>query len=277
MYRFQAGGDVDSSVGQRTSTESSLSTWAGDYVTDMLGRGQAVAKTPYEAYTGPLTAGPSELQTKAFEGIAGLSIPTADQTSYTPGTFTAESAQSYMNPYLMAALQPQIDEARRQAEIDRVMQAGRLGRAGAYGGGRQAIMESELTRNLASNLSGITGRGYQTAYDKAMEQFNTEQNRQMQAARQAQQYGLEALGAQTSAGATQRAIDQEGIAADIKQFEEERDYPYKQIQFEQSLLKGLPLQSATYGYQPPSGISEFMGTSAGILRFLKDIGIIKGV
>ena len=276
MYRFENGGTVaDPLAGKQTSTESSLSTWAGDYVTDMLGRGQATAQTPYEAYTGPLTAGPSELQTKAFEGIAGLTIPTGEQTTYNPQTFTAEAAQGYMNPYLMAALQPQIDEARRQAEINRVMQAGRLGRAGAYGGGRQAIMESELPRNLASNLAGITGRGYQTAYDRAMDQFNTEQNRAMQAAGQAQRYGLEALGAQTSAGAQQRAIDQEGVAADIKQFEEERDYPYKQIQFEQSLLKGLPLQSATYGYQPPSGISEFMGTSAGILRFLKEIGIIK--
>ncbi len=276
MYRFANGGTVpDPLAGKQTSTESSLSPWAGPTVTDMLGRGTAIAQTPYEAYAGPLTAGPSELQTKAFEGIAGLTIPTAAQTTYNPQMFTAQAAQGYMNPYLMAALQPQIDEARRQSDISRVQQAGRLGRAGAYGGSRQAIMESELERGLGANLANITGRGYQTAYDKAMDQFNTEQNRQMQAARQAQQYGLEALGAQTSAGATQRGIDQEGIAADIKQFEEERDYPYKQIQFEQSLLKGLPLQSATYGYQPPSGISEFMGSAAGILGFLKQLGIIK--
>ena len=39
--------------------ESSLSSWAGPYVTDMLGRGRAVASQPYQSYSGPLTAGGS--------------------------------------------------------------------------------------------------------------------------------------------------------------------------------------------------------------------------
>lgn len=47
-------------------TESSLSPYAGPYVTEMLGKGAGLASEPYQAYTGPLTAGPSELQTQAF-------------------------------------------------------------------------------------------------------------------------------------------------------------------------------------------------------------------
>ena len=47
-------------------TESSLSPYAGPYVTEMLGRGQGLASEPYQAYTGPLTAGTSELQTQAL-------------------------------------------------------------------------------------------------------------------------------------------------------------------------------------------------------------------
>ena len=52
--------------------ESSLSNWAGDYVTDMLGKGKAVADQGYEAYTGPLTAGSSDLQDLSFQGLGGL-------------------------------------------------------------------------------------------------------------------------------------------------------------------------------------------------------------
>ena len=127
-----------------TGIESSLSPWAGPYVTEMLGRGQALASMPYTAYEGPLTAGPSELQTQAFQGLGALNVPTAAQTTYDPASFTAAgAAQQYMSPYLQAALEPQIAEAQRQAEIQRVQTAGRLGRAGAYGGGRQAIMEAE--------------------------------------------------------------------------------------------------------------------------------------
>lgn len=277
MYRYQGGGGVpDPTAGKQTSTESTLSTWAGPYVTEMLGRGEAAASTPYQAYTGPLTAGPSELQTQAFQGLAGLTIPTGEQTTFTPGTFSAEAAQSYMNPYLMAALQPQIDEARRQAQIQNLANRTAATRAGAFGGGRGALMESEAQRNLQSQLGKITGEGYRSAYDKAAEQFNVEQARQMGAAKQAQDYGLAALGAQARGGELQRGIESEGITADIKQFEQERDYPYKQVQFMQSLLQNLPgVASANYGYQGASGLSETMGTMAGILTLLKSAGILK--
>lgn len=242
-----------------TGTESSLSSWAGPYVTEMLGRGQAVSSMPYQAYTGPLTAGQSPLQTQAFQGIAGLTLPTADMTTYRPAEFTADTAQQYMNPYLQVSLQPQIDEARRQAQIQQQQRRGELTRAGAYGGGRQAIMESEADRALMSNLAGITGTGYKTAYDLARQQFETEQGRRMNAAGQAQQYGLAGLAAQTQAGAAQRAMEQEGISADIKQFEEQRDYPYKQVQYMQSLLQGLPVEAQSYSYSEPSILSKMLG------------------
>lgn len=268
---------TDPLAGRQTGAESSLSSWAGPYVTEMLGRGQALANLPYQAYTGPLTAASSALQNQAFSGLANLAMPTASATTYTPGSFTTSgTAQSYMSPYLTAALEPQIAEARRQAEINRVQNAGRMTRAGAYGGGRQAIMESELDRNLLRNLADITGRGYQDAFTAAQNQFNTEEARRMAATGQAQQYGLQALQQQLGAGATQRGIESEGIAADIGQFEQERDYPYKQVQYMQSLLQGLPLETQSYSYQEPSGFSQLLGGAGGIFQFLSDLGLLGG-
>jgi len=255
---------ADPIVGQQTGTESSLSNWAGPYVTEMLGRGQALASMPYEAYTGPLTAGQSALQPQAFQGLAGLTIPTDQMTAYTPQTFTAEAAGQYMNPYLMAALQPQIDEARRQADIARVEQAGRLTRAGAYGGGRQAIMESELNRNLLQNLAGITGTGYRQAFDTAQQQFNVEQQRQAEQQQRAREYGLATIGRQAELGGVQRGIEQEGLTAERQQFEEERDFPYKQTQYMQSLLQGLPVAAQTYTYAQPSALSEILSGAGGL-------------
>ena len=107
---------ADPLVGQQTGTESSLSNWAGDYVTNMLGKGQALSNAPYQAYSGPLTAGGSNLQNQAFSGLAGLTIPTDKMGAYTPGSFTDTGvAQKYMNPYIQASLDPQIAEARRQS------------------------------------------------------------------------------------------------------------------------------------------------------------------
>jgi hypothetical protein len=177
-----------------------------------------------------------------------------------------------MNPYLQSALNPQIEEARRQAQITRLGDANRLTQAGAYGGSRQAIMESELNRSLGQNLANITGQGYQTAYDKAMQQFNTEQQAQSQAQNLTNQYGLQALQNQANLGAQERAIQQEGITADIAQFEEERDFPYKQVQYQQSLLQGLPIAAQAYSYAAPSKLSELLNSAGGIGNFLKMVG-----
>ena len=242
----------DTGVGLPVGTDETLSSYAGPYVSDMLGKGAALADTPYEAYTGPLTAGESDLQTTAFEGIAGLTIPTDEMGAFDLGTFDASEAEQYMNPYLMAALQPQIDEARRQSDIERQRVASRLSSAGSYGGGRQAIMDSENQRNLLSELSGITGEGYRDAYDKAMGQFNTEQDRGRSVQEDINRYGLAALEKTKSFGDDQRGIAAEGIAADKLQFEEEQMDPYKKVQFLQSLLDGLPIGSTSTSYSEMS-------------------------
>lgn len=259
-------------VGQVTGRESSLSSWAGPYVTEMLGRGQALATQPYQTYTGPLTAGPSGLQDIAYTGIANLNIPTAQQTTFTPQSYTDTGvAAKYMNPYLQQALEPQIFEARRQSEIENLKNKAAATRAGAYGGSRQALMESENERNLLQNLANITGQGYQKAYDVGATQFNTEQARQQAAVDAARSYGLQGLTKQMEAGAQQRGIESEGIAADYAQFQEARDYPYKQVQYMQSLLQNLPLAAQTTSYAQPSTLTEILNTSGGIANLYKKL------
>lgn len=259
-------------VGKQTGMESSLSNWAGPYVTDMLGKGQALSETPYQAYQGPLTAGASALQQQAFQGLGNLVIPTDTMGAYTPKSFTEQGvAQQYMNPYLQAALQPQLDEARRQAQIQRLQDASRLTRAGAYGGSRQAVMEAEGNRGLGALMADITGKGYVDAYNRAAQQFNTEEDRRRAAQQYTNEFGLSALGRQAELGGIQRNIEQEGISADRAQFEEERAFPYKQVQYQQSLLQGLPLAAQSYSYAAPSTLSEMLSQGGGLSAILSDI------
>lgn len=265
-------GTTGNITGTVAGTESSLSNWAGPYVTEMLGRGQALASMPYQAYTGPLTSGPSALQEQTWQGLANLVVPTQEQMTYTPGSYTDTGvAQKYMSPYIQTALDPQIAEARRQAEIENLKNKAVATRAGAYGGSRQALMESENQRNLLQNLANITGQGYQKAYDTGAQQFLAEQNLQKGAAEGARTYGLQALGAQGTAGATQRDIEQQGITADYTQFQEARDYPYKQVQYMQSLLQGLPVAAQSTTYNEPSTLSQILGSSSGIMSLYNSL------
>ena len=253
----------DPLVGAQTGSESSLSNWAGPYVTGMLAKGQAASNAPYQAYKGPLTAGTSGLQDQAFQGIAGLTVPTDQMGAFTPGTFDAAAAQQYMNPYLQASLDPQIAEARRQSQITQMGNAAKATQAGAFGGSRGALMDTETQRNLGTNLAGITGAGYNAAFNNAQQQFNTEQGRGMEAQNLTNQYGLGALQKQADLGAVQRGVESEGVAADKTQFEEQRDYPLKAAQYQQSLLQGLPLATQNYSYQQPSALSNALGGASG--------------
>lgn len=347
-----------------SATEGTLSNWAAPYVTDFLSKGQALSNQPYQAYTGPLTAGQSGLQQQAFQGLANLAVPTSvgnaaagagqvagqlqgmagygaagfnagynpaagqyDPMAFSTDTWNTQQAQQYMNPYLQVSLNPQLDQARRQADISRVGNAARLTQAGAYGGSRQAIMESEGRRNLMDTQGQITGRGYDTAYAQGLNQFNADEGRQLDALRGTEQsrqfgatqgmtsaktaadfaleqqraaeasrqfganYGLSALdkslgayntqsqlglaglvaqrnvlGDQLSAGNTQRNIQQEGITADMKQFETERAYPYEMLQYQKDLMHGLPFQtSRSYtasGTDPWAAITQ--GAAGGV-------------
>ena len=259
------GGGTDI-VGNVTGKESNLSNWAGDYVTDMLGQGKALGEQGYNAYMGPLTAGPSDLQTQAFEGIGGLSIPTDQMgvSGYQDQTFTGDIAQQYMNPYLQASLDPQIAEARRQSEIDRVNNASRMTQAGSFGGSRQAVMDAQNQGNLQRNLAGITGQGYADAYSQAMNQFNTERGRAASNQDSINLYGSTGIQGLADMGAVQRGIESEGVQADRMQFEEERDFPYKQVQYMQSLLQGLPIESQSVNYAKPSKLSEILSGTGGL-------------
>jgi len=270
-----AEGDInidDPMVGQMTGSSDALAQYAGPYVTDMLGRGAALADQPYYAYEGPLTAGESGLQQQAFQGLAGLAAPDT-MGAFTPGSFTDQGTMDqYINPYIQGVLNPQLDELRRQTDISRQAQAGKLTRAGAFGGSRQQLADTELTRAMLDKMTGATGKAYADAFERGRDQFNIEQRAGQQAQEYANRYGLEALAAQQRGGDIQRAIEQEGVMADRLQFEEERDFPYKQVQYMQSLLQGLPLEAQQISYAQPSSVSNLMGGAGGILEFLELLG-----
>ena len=318
VKKFQTGGTTSPTAGFNAGlagVESNLSNWAGPYVTNMLGQGQALANMPYQAYMGQLTAGESPLQASAFSNAANLQAPSSIGTAattagdigtkaqglqYTPTTtsFDAAQAQNYMNPYLQASLNPQLEEARRQSQITQQQNAAKMTQAGAFGGSRQAILDAETQRNLGSNLANITGTGYNTAFNNAQQQFNADQQRKMQEAQygagfglqglqtglqaaqaqgalgtQQNQAGINTLNAQLGAGAQQRGIESEGIAADKAQFEEARANPYKMVQFQQSLLQGLPTASQSYNATQPSALQSAAQATTTVNQLLKNLGL----
>jgi hypothetical protein len=98
---------------------------------------------------------------------------------------TGEDIQQYMDPYQQAV----IDIEKKQAQQDALQTAQAIAAksagAGAFGGSRQAILESQAASDLGERLSNIQTRGSQAAYQQAL-----------QTAAQQQQVGLGEAAAQ---------------------------------------------------------------------------------
>jgi hypothetical protein len=319
--KYAGGGEVmgfieGGGVPLDTSKTSTLSPWAGDYVTNMLGKTQALVNSPMQTYKGPLTAGASDLQNQGFAGISETAA-----AGYQPGQFTNQftapgaykpttssfdtaAATQYMNPYLQAALNPQLEEARRQSQITQQQNAAKMTSAGAFGGSRGAILDAETQRSLGANMANITGTGYNTAYDKAMQQFNADQQRKMQenqfgagqgltAAQSTAQYGdaaqraneasrqysadfgLKSLNDLMKAGETQRGIEAEGITADKRQFDEQQARPYTNLEFQRKMLEGLQIGASTTSVNQDtlSKLQTDIGGLASLYQKLANLGI----
>lgn len=222
-------GTVDKITGQ----EQTLSNWAAPYVVNMLGQAQALGQTPYQTYGGPLTAGASDLQKKAFEGIGGLTVPGSVSgaaqaagdiaqkvggMTYTPGTFTNQfqapgayqavggsftdqgMAQQYMNPYMQAVLDPQMQAMQRQADIQRSAAGAQAAKQGAFGGTRAGLMGQQIGSELMRQQQQATGQAYQNAFQQAQQQYNAEQARKIQEAQFGAQQGMTAAQLQAQYG-----------------------------------------------------------------------------
>lgn len=263
------------------TSASTLSDWVGPYVTDMLGKAKAISGQDYQVYGGPVTADATQLQKNVFQGLGGIAFPSTLGQSFSStgayqlpsatggdatgtGTGTGIAAQ-YMNPYLNAVLTPQLQEMRRQAAITQNANNASAIPQGAFGGSRNAIMNAENQRNLSSNINNAIATGYSNAYDRGLAQFNTEQGQQKTLADM--MYG---------AGANERAINQEGLTADYNEFLAQRDYPMKQVQFEQSMLQGLPTSTVTNtaAQQSTAGnVASAIGGLGSLFTGLSNLGI----
>jgi hypothetical protein len=273
------------------------------------GQTQITSVKPYQAFGSPVDGGMAglgqgemaaarsayapfdPLQQQAYGTAAGLETGSAMQAGMggtAAGTAQALGAgqqyarqatnpyavQQYMSPYMQNVVDVQQREAQRMSDIAGTQQRGQATQAGAFGGSRQAIMEAERQRNLATQQGAIQAQGLQSAYDQARQaqQFGSTlglQGAQAGIAGGQQMYGQGAgnLGLQSQYGGQQQAYNQNILNQAIQNYAMQQQYPQQQLSFMNAQLRGLPMQaSTTQSYQaPPSYLSQAAGLGMGAL------------
>ena len=267
---------------------------------------------PYSQDPSQYVAGFSPIQQQAFQGAAGLQTPGAygqamgmtGAAALGTGQLAGQAAQAgqqynqmatnpyamgaFMNPYVQASLQPQLNQIAQQGNIASQQAASQATGAGAFGGTRSALAQNLAQQNALMAQQQAIGQGYNQAYNQAQQamQYGAGlglQGQQAgiaglgqigQMAGQLGQLGGQQLAAQQSniglqsqMGAQQQQQQQNIINQAIQNYATGQQYPLMQLGTMMDLVRGTPTQiTGTQTYQaPPSPISQIAGLgTAGI-------------
>ena len=268
-------------------TEPKIAEELAPFLKDILGKGQALYKQRMEEgfvpFEGQTLADVTAQQRAAQEGIAGLvgtQKPIFDEAGalVRAGTerATAEALQPFMNPYQQAVTDIAKRQAQERFEQETLPELRKQAiDAGAFGGSRAAMRESQAQDAQARLLADIQARGDLAAFQDARRAFETQKQREAQTAEglsglaQAQ-FGqqLKEFGQLEAVGREEQQRQQQLLDESYKRFLQERQFPEQQLGQYQSLVAGIPVgqQSITRTPQQfqPSPIAQALGTATGI-------------
>jgi hypothetical protein len=206
----------------------------------------------------PQVAARSQLQKTAATDAAGLA-----------SLVGPDAYKDFMSPYQQQVMDATLSEFDRQQTIGQVGLRDQAIQAGAYGGGREGVMQAEYMNqggvNRAQLQAQLLNQGFQQAQAAAAQDL---------AARQ----GLG--GYQSQLGQQQQAFEQAGLDAAQIAAREAEFQPFTQLgligqQLAQIQPGAFPTQ--TVGYAPPaapaSPMSQFLGGAAGIAGIGGKLGL----
>jgi hypothetical protein len=269
---------------QTTINKTELPQWVQDAAQKNLGIADQIAAKPYQAYTGDLTAGPSALQTQAFNSAgqtagqwnpamaAAANTATAGTNfSYKPTSFLNANVKDYMNPYVDAVKTGAINNANIALKQNLNAIGDSAVGAGAFGGSRHGVAEGVASAEGARQIGDLSAQLDNEAFNNAQAAWNTDVNRDMTNAYQQQavrsqsadqlsniaQAGSQ-MNNQTNTllamlGGQQQQLSQQDLSAQYAQWKEQQDYPTQQ----------LNLRLAALGATPYGGTQSQTSTAAG--------------
>lgn len=247
-------------MGKGSNTTSSSSTTvtrpdaqAGALYRNVLDRAQNVASTPYQAYSGPLTAFGNSQQNLGVAGVnanANYASPfigdAASMARTAASPISASDISNYMNPYTQNVVDATTAQMMRDFGQQNAQLQGNQISQGALGGNAtgvaKAILAGQQGRQLASTTAGLYSQGYQQAVDAAQKQ----QQAGLAGANAIANYGisgqnaaLQGANAQWGIGTQQQGISQADYDRMYQQYQQAQAFPYQQTQWLGGIATGV--------------------------------------
>jgi len=205
-------------------------------------------------------------QARAYEPDLGMA---RGLTSLSMAPIGQADIQQYMNPYQNQVTQNVLGEMRRRSDIEGQRASDAAVRAGAFGGARHGVQESERMRNLREQQSRTAAQMGQQNYQQALAAAQAQKAQQLSGAGafgniagQEMQLGQQGIQGLTQAGMLGQGQLQKGMDIAYQDFLKQQQFPYTQASTLSNLLTGVPAQqmATVYGQQPgPSMAQQLAG------------------
>jgi hypothetical protein len=273
---------------EKKTTDTTLPGYLSDAAQKNVANAGAVTSAPFQAYTDPRVAARTDNQNTASSLISDAAKSTNPYTgqaqdaygnlisapaqSVTPASILGgtknvnnTSISDYMNPYVEAALQPQLQAIARQGDADRKRINAASTFSGAFGDARHGVETSNQSRDQDILTNNTIGTGYSNAFDRAANLRGADVSNDINAQNSNAGYKETALSrAATGAtdltnldkyntgrkidlgnaleaqGSKEQATNQAGLDANFQEFMRKQNYSPDMIKLLTSVLAGTP-------------------------------------
>lgn len=279
-----------------TTQTAEVPDYLQDLYTEASRRGLEAADIPFQPYTGEMVAGftPDQMQAmQATRGLFGQAMNLDPRSNLAAlarqGTPTVQAASlldtdiaRYQNPFTEQVLEPALADIQRRQDMQQQRAQDRAIRAGAFGGSRSALIESEATRpfaeEAAQTIAGLRSAGFGQALgmaerDAARRQQAALGQANLELRAREQQAGLlggelgeqyRTLGLLSGIGGQQQALEQARLQAQRGEFERELGFPAYQLGLLNTAAGGISPAVIGERTQKETGLGDILGTGAGL-------------
>ena len=261
-----------------TSTQTvtqRLAPFQEDFLADIFAQAEALKETPMP-FAPQQLAGLSETQQQAAQlGKAGIGsylpyMQAATLAAQQSGAFNQPGAVTqFMNPFEQAVIDQSMQDIARSGQMQQNQLAAQAAGAGAFGGSRGALAQSELTRNIldqqARTAAQLRASGFGQAQQAAQQaaQLAGQQAAQFGTmAGQAQQFGTQDINTLLGLGSMEQSQAQAALDVARQNALAQQALPFQQVGFMSDIFRGVPsLQqtSTATTTPPPSTGSQLLG------------------
>lgn len=259
---------------------------------DLYGRAKGIAQQPFVPYTGPRVAGFNPDQLRQFQatrglfesgmqydpltGLQGLAQQQAPQVGQV-GSLLGADIGAYQSPYQQQVIDQTMADIQRESDIAQQLAQSRAIKAGAFGGSRSALLETEATRPYIEQKARTSAALRQAGFEQAQRAAESDIARQQQMAMfapelelkaRAQQAGLlggvgsiqqQRLGQLGQIGLQQQRLQQGALDVPYGEFQRALGYGPQQLGLLSQAVFGQPQNVTTTDRTSPSFLDKASG------------------